>query len=89
VIWAGFVSDDVSLLVMALGRVGALHLHPELRGATVDDLGGIESDPTWDRDSGVPGRAHPALRPYPSAHRGVARRRAATRTTTTAQPGEV
>jgi hypothetical protein len=47
-------ASDVTLLVMALGEVAPLRVHPELRGRTVDELGALECDPTWDRLSGVP-----------------------------------
>jgi hypothetical protein len=46
-------ASDVTLLIMALGQVAPLRMHPELRGLTVEQLGGLECDPTWDRQSGV------------------------------------
>ena len=45
--------SDLTLLVMALGQVAPLRVHPELRGACEDDLGYLECDPSWDRQSGV------------------------------------
>jgi len=45
--------SDITLLIMALGRVAPLRVHPELRGASEDDLGRLECDPGWDRRSGV------------------------------------
>lgn len=45
---------DLTLLTTALGEVGPLHLRPELRGATMDRLGLLEGDPTWDRAGGLP-----------------------------------
>jgi len=47
-------ASDITLLVMALGQVAPLHIHPELRGLSVDELGRLECDPSWDRQSGVP-----------------------------------
>lgn len=44
---------DVTLLTAALGTFAPLHVHPELQGMTNDELGAIESDSTWDRESGV------------------------------------
>jgi hypothetical protein len=44
----------ITLLTTALGKVGPLHLHPELRGKTMEELGALESDPAWDKASGVP-----------------------------------
>lgn len=44
---------DVTLLTTALGDVGPLHLHPELRGKTMEELGALESDPAWDHTSGI------------------------------------
>ena len=45
--------SEMALVTTALGDVGPLHVHPELRGSTIDDLGALESDPGWDRSSGV------------------------------------
>ncbi|MFF6772313.1 hypothetical protein ACFY8W_01975 [Streptomyces sp. NPDC012637] len=44
---------DVTLLTTALGRVGPLHLRPELRGRAMAELGRLEDDVTWDRHGGV------------------------------------
>jgi hypothetical protein len=52
--------SDVTLLIMALGQVAPLRIHPELRGADETDLGLLECDPDWDRTSGV-------AVPYPRA----------------------
>ena len=46
--------SDVVLLAPALGDVGPLHLHPEMVGLTPVELGRFESDPGWDRNSGLP-----------------------------------
>ena len=48
----GEQTSDLVLLIGALGDVGPLHLHPELIGATTEELGRLESDPTWDRSGG-------------------------------------
>ena len=45
---------DITLLTTALGEVGPLHLHPELRGMTMEELGALASDTTWDHTSGIP-----------------------------------
>lgn len=45
---------DVTFLIMALGHLGPLHMHPELEGSSVQLLHELENDPTWDRESGVP-----------------------------------
>lgn len=45
--------SDLTLLIMALGRVAPLRVHPELRGASEADLGRLECDPGWDRRSGI------------------------------------
>ena len=45
--------SDLTLLIMALGQVAPLRVHPELHGVTEDDLGRLECDPEWDRGSGV------------------------------------
>jgi hypothetical protein len=44
---------DVTLLTAVLGRVKPLHLRPELCGSTMDELGSLENNPTWDRAGGV------------------------------------
>lgn len=44
----------ITLLTTALGKVGPLHLHPELQGKTMEELGAIESDPEWNHASGFP-----------------------------------
>ena len=44
---------DFTLLTTALGEVGPLHLHPELCGMTMEELGALESDPAWDHASGL------------------------------------
>lgn len=44
---------DVTLLTTAFGEVGPLHLHPDLRGRTMDELAELEGDPTWDRTGGI------------------------------------
>jgi hypothetical protein len=45
---------DLTLLTTAIGRVGSLRLHPELRGLTMEELGKLERDPAWDRMGGRP-----------------------------------
>jgi len=45
--------SDLTLLIMALGQVAPLRVHPELRGASEDDLGRLECAADWDRGSGV------------------------------------
>jgi hypothetical protein len=45
--------SDLTLLIMALGQVAPLRVHPELRDASEADLGRLEDDPEWDRTSGV------------------------------------
>ncbi|GHF49849.1 hypothetical protein [Streptomyces morookaense] len=47
---------DLTLLTTACGEVGPLHVHPELAGRTMAELGSLESDPSWDRASGTPVR---------------------------------
>ncbi|MFG2775994.1 hypothetical protein [Streptomyces sp. NPDC048350] len=44
---------DVTLLTTALGRVGPLHLRPELHGRAMAELGRLEDDVTWDRHGGI------------------------------------
>jgi hypothetical protein len=46
--------SELVLLTTALGDVGPLHLHPELRGRTQDELEAIQRDPKWKPESGVP-----------------------------------
>jgi hypothetical protein len=46
--------SDLVLLIPALGDVGPLHLHDELVGLSPVELGRLESDPKWDRTSGLP-----------------------------------
>jgi len=43
---------EVTLLVTVAGRLGPLHLHPELVGLRPDQLHALEADPGWDRQSG-------------------------------------
>jgi hypothetical protein len=45
---------EVTILIAALGEVGPLLLHPELRGTSMQDLGALECDPGWERASGTP-----------------------------------
>ncbi|GHF40717.1 hypothetical protein GCM10010218_22650 [Streptomyces mashuensis] len=45
---------ELTLLTTAAGRVGPLHLHPGLTGASMAELGALESDPAWDRAGGTP-----------------------------------
>lgn len=45
---------NITLLTTALGDLGPLHLHPELKGKTMAELGALESDPAWDHASGIP-----------------------------------
>jgi hypothetical protein len=45
---------DITLLTKALGEVGPLHLHPELKGMTMEELGELEGDSSWDHASGLP-----------------------------------
>lgn len=47
-------ASEVVLLNCALGDVGPLHLHQDLQGMTIEDLGRLESDPGWSPASGVP-----------------------------------
>ena len=44
---------ELTLLTAPLGSVGPLHVHPDLRGMTLDELGNLENDPAWDRHSGI------------------------------------
>ncbi|MFI9240223.1 hypothetical protein [Streptomyces cinnamoneus] len=44
---------DLTLLTTAFGDVGPLHVHPGLIGATMEQLGALESDPRWDRTGGT------------------------------------
>lgn len=46
--------SELVLLTTALGQVGPLHLHPELRGKTQAELEIIQRDPAWEPESGVP-----------------------------------
>lgn len=59
--------SELVLLTTALGDIGPLHLHPELRGRTQDELEAIQSDRNWKPESGV-------MMDYPRlgllAHRG-------------------
>lgn len=59
--------SELALLTTALGDVGPLHLHPELRGKTQDELEAVQMDPNWDLNSGV-AVAYPRLGLL--AHRG-------------------
>jgi hypothetical protein len=51
---------DVTLITEVLGKLGPLHLHPELEGMPTDDLVQLEGDSNWDRSSGLP-VVHPRL----------------------------
>ncbi|MEV4744158.1 hypothetical protein [Streptomyces sp. NPDC049555] len=44
---------DLTLLTTAFGAVGPLHVHPALRGSSMERLGVLERDPAWDRAGGV------------------------------------
>jgi hypothetical protein len=44
---------DVTFLTAVAGRIGPLHLHPELVGRTPAELHALEADPGWDRQSGT------------------------------------
>ncbi|MFI9204581.1 hypothetical protein [Streptomyces sp. NPDC053048] len=44
---------DLTLLTVAFGDVGPLHVHPHLIGAGMERLGELEGDPAWDRDGGI------------------------------------
>lgn len=59
--------SELALLTTALGNVGPLHLHPELRGRTQDELEAIQRDPKWQPETGVP-MGYPRLGLL--AHRG-------------------
>lgn len=54
-------NPDCELTVLAnpLGSVGALHIHPELLGRSMEELGALECDADWDRNGGV------SVGPYP------------------------
>jgi len=43
---------DVTFLTTVAGRIGPLHLHPELVGRAPAELHALEADPRWDRQSG-------------------------------------
>jgi len=45
---------DLTMVIVVMGALGALHLHPELRGMTPAELQMLEADPEWDRASGKP-----------------------------------
>ena len=45
-------ATEIVVLTTALGEVGPLSVRPELRGCSPDELGTLESDPTWDRNGG-------------------------------------
>jgi len=45
---------DVTLITEVLGKLGPLHLHPELHGTATDELVQIEGNSDWDRSSGLP-----------------------------------
>ena len=47
-------ASEVVLLNGALGDVGPLHVHPDLQGMSIEDLGRLESDPEWSAEGGVP-----------------------------------
>lgn len=51
---------DVTLITEVLGKLGPLHLHPELERRSTDELVPLEGDSTWDRTSGLP-VVHPRL----------------------------
>ncbi|GHG67093.1 hypothetical protein [Streptomyces griseocarneus] len=44
---------DLTLLTVAFGEVGPLHVHPGLIGSTMERLGELEGDPGWDRTGGI------------------------------------
>ncbi len=44
---------QVTLLISLDGKVGPLHLHPELSGCSLRELGELENDLAWDRNSGI------------------------------------
>ena len=46
--------SDLSVLTTVLGEVGPLHLHPELKGQSQDQLDTYYQGVDWDPDSGVP-----------------------------------
>ena len=46
--------SELVLLTTALGDVGPLHLHPELRDRTQGELEAIQRHPNWRLESGVP-----------------------------------
>jgi hypothetical protein len=52
--------SELVLLSTVFGNTGPLHVHPELRGYTQDNLDIIQKAPGWDPDSGVP-VAYPRL----------------------------
>jgi len=45
---------DLTMVIVVMGTLGALHLHPELRGTAPAELQMLEADPEWDRASGEP-----------------------------------
>jgi len=47
-------ATDIVVLTTALGSVSDLRVHPDLIGATPEDLGALESDPAWSRTCGRP-----------------------------------
>ena len=44
--------SELALLTTAVGEIGPLHFHPELREATQEELDAIQSAANWDPDSG-------------------------------------
>jgi hypothetical protein len=45
---------DLTMITEVLGELGPLHMHPELRTLSIDELFTLEDDPAWDRESGLP-----------------------------------
>ena len=43
----------LTLLISVLGNVGPIYIHPTLVGKTPEELGELESDSCWDRNSGI------------------------------------
>lgn len=43
----------ITLLIAPSGGIGPLHLHPNLIGYSMEQLGELESNPNWDRNSGI------------------------------------
>lgn len=46
--------SELVFLTTVLGNVGPLHLHPDLRGKTQDELETLQKDTKWRPESGVP-----------------------------------